>query len=138
MKRIGLLMILCGYSSIEMAGQVLQRPLADYAGPVAYSNTITDAISFTANQAALAALPQFSATIYMERRFLLAELSNSTIAAGMPTVHGNIGLVMRYNGFSEYNQTQLGIAYARKLGSKASIGGQINYHNINISIVTNR
>lgn len=133
MKRIGLVMILCGYSSMEMACQVSQRPLAGYAGPAAYNNTITDVISFTANQAALAALPQFSATIYMERRFLLAELSSYTIAAGMPAAHGNVGAVMYYNGFSEYNQMQFGITYARRLGSKASIGGQINYHTINIA-----
>jgi hypothetical protein len=130
MKRTVLVMIVWGCSSMEMAGQ---RPLADYAGPAAYSNTITDAISFTDNQAALAALPRFSGTIYMERRFLLTALSNYTVAAGMPSVHGNIGFVMQYNGFSEYNQTQFGAVYAKRLGSKASIGGQINFHNLNIA-----
>jgi hypothetical protein len=38
-----------------------------------------------------------------------------------------------YAGFSDYNETQLGLAYAKRLGSKADIGVQFNYNAIRIA-----
>ena len=51
----------------------------------------------------------------------------------MPTSSGNFGLKAGYYGFSEYNETQLGLAYARKLGTKLDIGVQFNYNGVSIS-----
>ncbi len=38
-----------------------------------------------------------------------------------------------YYGFSDYNETQIGLAYGRKLGTKVDIGAQFNYNAIRIS-----
>ena len=51
---------------------------------------------------------------------------------GLMTKNGNFGLKAGYSGFSDYNETQLGLAYARKLGSKIDVGVQFNYNGIRI------
>lgn len=116
------------------AGQTVRRPVAAfYTGLGAYSITHADVFSFTANQASLAQIKNSSAGAYGERRFLLEELSLYQAAAALPTSSGNFGLKAGYYGFSDYNETQLGLAYARKLGGKADLGVQFNYNNVRIS-----
>ncbi len=120
--------------NILLSAQTLRRPLAAaYTGLGAYSINHVDAFSFISNQASLAQLKNISAGVYGERRFLLSELNNYTAVVGLPTNSGNFGLKAGYSGFSDYNETQLGIAYGRKLGSKVDIGAQFNYHGIRIS-----
>jgi hypothetical protein len=115
-------------------GQVLRRPIAvPYAGFGACSLNHIDVFSFTSNQASLAQLKNLSAGVYGERRFLLSELSNYNAVVGLPTHSGNFGLNAGYSGFSDYNETQLGLAYARKLGSKVDAGVQFNYNGIRIA-----
>lgn len=118
---------------IYSTAQTLRRPVAAaYLGNGAYSINHGDVFSFTANQAALAQLKNISAGIYGERRFLLAELNNYTAAIGIPTTSGNFGLKAVYSGFTDYNETQLGLAYGRSLGQKIDIGVQFNYHGIKV------
>ena len=99
----------------------------------AYSNHHIDVFSFHANPAALVKLSSSSAGVYSERRFLLKELSLYNLAAAVPTHSGNFGLDARYYGFADYNETQLGIAYARNLGTKADVGIQFNYYTVKIA-----
>jgi len=122
------------FSSLFTQAQTLRRPVAAaYTGLGAYSIDHADVFSFTSNQASLAQLKNISVGVYGERRFLLNELNNYTAVAGLPTHSGNFGLRAGYSGFTDYNETQLGLAYARKLGSKVDIGAQFNYHGIRIS-----
>ena len=121
-------------TGITARSQNLHRPiLATYTGLGAYSLTNADVFSFIANQASLAQLKNASAGVFGERRFLLTELNNYTAALGLPTKSGNFGLKAGYYGFSDYNETQLGLAYARKLGNKLDIGAQFNYNGIRIA-----
>lgn len=114
-----------------MQSQTLRKPVAaPYTGLGAYSLNHVDVFSFTANQAALAQLKNVSAAVYGERRFLLSELNNYTAAIGLQTSSGNFGLKAGYSGFSDYNETQIGLAYARNLGKKIDIGVQFNYNGI--------
>jgi len=117
-----------------LCAQTLRRPIAaPYTGFGAYSLNHVDAFSFISNQAALAQLKNIAAGIYGERRFMLNELNNYTAVIGIPVHPGNFGFKTNYSGFSDYNETQLGLAYARKLGSKADIGIQFNYNRIRIA-----
>ncbi len=133
-KKSTLLLIAAFFSTCFLQGQTLRRPVAaPYIGLGAYSLNHVDVFSFTANQASLAQLKNAAVGVYGERRFLLAELNNYTAALALPTNSGNFGLKMGYFGFSDYNETQIGLAYGRKLGSKVDIGAQFNYNGIRIA-----
>ena len=117
-----------------MSAQAVRSPVSTaYVGIGAYSSQHPDVFSFTANQAALAKVPSPCAGVYAEKRFFLDELGLYDAAVGVPTHSGNFGLDARYFGFSEYNETQLGLAYARSLGSKIDLGIQFNYYGIRIA-----
>jgi len=132
-RKIFLLLSILLCSSVLQA-QTLRRPIgAPYSSLGAYSVEQTDVFSFTANQAALAELKNSSAGMYGERRFMLAELANYTAVVAVPTSSGNFGLKTNFSGFADYNETQLGLAYARKLGKKIDVGVQFNYSSIRIA-----
>jgi hypothetical protein len=127
-------LILCSVITPFIQGQTLRRPVAaNYIGLGAYSLNHVDIFSFTANPASAAQLKNAAAGVYGERRFLLSELNNYTAAFGLPTNTGNFGLKAVYYGSSDYNETQLGLCYGRKLGSKIDIGAQFNYNGIRIA-----
>ena len=113
--------------------QTVRRPVAAaYTGLGSYSINHVDVFSFTSNQAALAQVKKFTAGMYGEKRFLLEELSLYQAAFALPTASGNFGLKAGYYGFSDYNESQIGLAYARKLGEKLDMGVQFNYNGIKI------
>jgi hypothetical protein len=114
--------------------QTVRRPVAAlYTGLGAYSIDHADVFSFTSNQASLAQMKHASAGVYGERRFLLDELALYQLAIAVPTKSGNFGVKAGYYGFSDYNESQMGLAYGRKLGSKVDVGVQFNYNAIRIS-----
>ena len=114
--------------------QILHKPMAaTYTGLGAYSLNHVDVFSFTANQAALAQVKNTAVGLYGEKRFLLSDLNYFNAVLAMPASTGNFGLKTGYYGFSEYNETQVGLAYSRKLGNKVDIGAQFNYNSIRIS-----
>ena len=132
--RLIFLFFIVVYDVISANGQQLRRPVAvPYTGLGAYSISHADVFSFTANQASLAQLKNAGVAVYGERKFLLSELNNYTAAFGLPTQSGNFGLKAGYYGFSDYNETQLGLAYGRKLGDKVDLGAQFNYNGILIA-----
>ncbi len=129
--RVLILLLLFPFS---VHSQILYQPVASpYLGLGAYSISQADVFSFTSNQASLAQIKKASAGVYSERRFLLSELNFYSAAVALPTSSGNFGLEAGYFGFSEYNETQLGLAYARKLGSKVDIGVQFDYNSLQIA-----
>ncbi|MEI9944458.1 MAG: hypothetical protein WDN26_09605 [Chitinophagaceae bacterium] len=128
------LLIFSLITGLSVPGQFLKKPIAvAYTGLGAYSLQQADVLSFSANQASLAQIKNAAAGVYGERRFLLAELNNYSGAFALPTSSGNFGLNVNYYGFSDYNESQLGLAYARSLGSKVDLGVQFNYNNIRIA-----
>ena len=115
-------------------GQTVRRPVAAvYTGLGAYSINHVDIFSFINNQASLAQIKNAVAGVYGERRFMLTELSLYQLAIAVPTNSGNFGVKAGYFGFSDYNESQMGLAYARKLGSKVDVGVQFNYNGIQVS-----
>ncbi len=117
-----------------LTAQNFHTPVAaGYSKLTTYSSHHGDAFSFSGNQAALANAKNFSAGIYGERRFMLQELSLYNLAAALPTPSGNFGLRGSYYGNSEYNESQIGLAYGRNLGNIISIGAQFNYNFFQIS-----
>lgn len=114
--------------------QILRRPISiPYTGLGAYSVNNVDVLSFITNQASLAQIKTPALAVFGEKRFLLSELNNFTTGIAIPTTSGNFGIKAGFYGFNEYNETQLGFAYGRKLGSKMDVGAQFNYNGIRIS-----
>jgi len=55
-----------------------------------------------------------------------------TAVIALPTNEGNFGLQADYIGFKNYNESQIGIAYARSAGSKLDVGVKFNYYSFTI------
>ncbi len=122
------------YFPLVPFSQTVRSPVsASYIGLGAYSNSHIDVFSFHSNQASLAGIKNATAGIYGEKRFLLNELGLYDAAIALPTSSGNFGLDARYYGFSDYNEGQFGLAYARSLGSKVDVGVQFNYYDVRVA-----
>lgn len=120
-------------ASLDLPAQVLRNPMAaSYPGLSAYSKN-TDIFCVTANQASLANLQAPAAGLFAENRFLLEELKSCTLVLGLPTRSGNFGLHLSYSGFSLFNETSSGLAYARALGENVDLGVQFNFHGIQMA-----
>jgi hypothetical protein len=136
-KLISTLSFLC-FFYFTLNAQLIRKPVAaSYPGSGAYSLNYADVFSFISNQASLAQLKHTSVGVYGERRFFLGELKYYKATIGLLTRTGNFGLETGYYGFADYNETKLGLAYGRKLGSKLDIGAQFNYHGIRITTYGN-
>lgn len=115
--------------------QVLRQPLSvRYAGLGAYSRQFADVFSATSNQASLANLPNGAMAVYGERRFMMEELNGYAAIAALPLAsYGTVGVQADYFGSSSgFNESQLGIIYARKITRQMDVGFKVNYHNARV------
>jgi hypothetical protein len=96
------------------------------------SNQHHDVFSFLSNQAVLAGVKSFSAGFYSEEKFMVKELTIHQLALNFPTHSGNFGLSGCYFGFTDYNESKFGLAYARNLGSQLALGVQFNFQSLKI------
>jgi len=94
--------------------------------------TLYDFFAVSHNQAGLAKMNHMAAGVYFENRFLVEELSFGAGAFVLPTQSGVLGISFTYFGFELYNETKIGLAYARDFGDRFSTGLQLNYHNTGI------
>ncbi len=95
--------------------------------------TLYDFWAISHNQAGLARMQNMAAGVYFENRFLIQELSFGAGAIVYPTESGVLGFNFTYFGFELYNESKVGLAYAREFGERFSAGVQLNYHNTNIA-----
>lgn len=113
--------------------QSLRKPVAaSYIGLGAYSIHHADVFSITSNQAALAQIKNPSFGVYGEKRFLLAATNMYSTIFALPTEQGNFAFQADYFGYKNYNESQLGIAYARSAGTKLDLGVKFNYYSFSI------
>jgi hypothetical protein len=116
-----------------MHAQSIRYPVSlPYINLTAYSNKQNDPVSFISNQAALAGIQQIGIGIYGEQRFSLAANSSYIAAACLPTTKGNLGLQLNYAGFKNFNESKVGLAYAKSLGKKVDVGMQFNYYSYRV------
>ena len=126
------------FSIILAFGQPVRKPIAaPYLGLGAYSLNHVDAFSVTSNQASLAQIKNTVLGVYGERRFLMGVTDMYSSIFVLPTEQGNFALQADYFGFKNYNESQLGLAYARSLGSKLDIGIKFNYYSYRIPLYQN-
>lgn len=128
------LVILFFFLTLRGGSQTVHSPITTpYIGFGAYGNRNIDVFSISSNQASLAKINKPSAGVYGEKRFLLNELGLYNAKIVIPTSSGNFAFNASYFGFSEYNESQFGLAYARSLGTKVDVGVQFNYYAVRIA-----
>lgn len=86
----------------------------------------SDINSIFNNQAGLANLQNMGFILSSEQRFALAELNSFGGGFALPTNSGTFGVSVHYFGFDSYNESKIGLSYARKLMDKLSIGVQFD------------
>ncbi len=119
--------------AIVTEAQSLRAPVSSaYTLLNSYSTKQNDVFSFTNNSAALARQKGFSAGAYGENRFLIKEMNHYSAVANLPTSKGNFGLQADYFGDKNFNEYQLGFAYARPVGNNFDLGAQFNYYSSQI------
>lgn len=82
---------------------------------------------FFINPARLAAARKFSAALYAEQRFRMAELAAYQLSAAIPVAAGSFGISGGWFGGGGYRQSEIGLAYARGLGARVNLGVGFHY-----------
>ena len=86
------------------------------------------------NQANIAYLKNVSGSVYYENKYLVKEMSLQAAAFVLPTKNkGVFGISFTRFGYSLYNESKYGLAYAKSFGPNFSAGVQLNYHNLHIA-----
>jgi hypothetical protein len=129
MKAIITFLLFVAISTVAFAGGDNFTAGARAASMGDASITLSDVFSTTTNQAGLAFMNEFAFGIYSDRKFVSAQTNNFNVAIAMPFGQkiGAFGLSVNYYGFRLYNETKMGLAYARKFGEKFSAGIQFDY-----------
>jgi hypothetical protein len=89
--------------------------------------SIYDFWGISHNQAGMARQQNPAAGFYFENRFLAREMSLGAGAFLLPAASGVFGLSLTYFGYSQYNESKIGVAYARRFSERLSAGIQLNY-----------
>lgn len=79
------------------------------------------------NQAGLVAVERFSAGVFYQSRYAIAELATAGAGVALPAAGGVFGLTYVQYGYSGYREQRAGLAYARKLGENFDVGIQFDY-----------
>ncbi len=79
------------------------------------------------NQAGLSDFKNIALGFYYNNPFFLKELSLKTAAFVLPTKSGVFGVNLNYFGYKLYNESKLGLAYAKSFGKMFSTGIQLDY-----------
>jgi len=84
------------------------------------------------NQAGMAGMAGFGVITSASQPFTLSELNGVAVGVAIPFSSGVFGLRIQSFGFEEYRQNGAGLAFARKLGGRLSLGAQFDYWNLRI------
>ncbi|MDB5191931.1 MAG: hypothetical protein JWQ96_1494 [Segetibacter sp.] len=115
------------WNILAYAQQVRQPVALNYVGIGTYSKNFNDVFSASVNQASLAQLKSGGFGVYGERRFLLDELNQYSAIIALPTTTGTFAIQGDYFGSTHYNESQVGIAYGRKITERIDVGVKFNY-----------
>ena len=113
-----------------MAGIPEEQPSSRAAGLGYSTASLTDGWSLFHNQAGLGYQESTWIGVHHENRFITPELSFSALGALIPVKPGAIGVSIKRLGFSQFNQTKVGLAYGMQLAPTLSAGIQLNAHHI--------
>lgn len=110
------------------AGSDIQLPAGGRSSGLGNASVaLSDFWSIQNNQAGLGSLQSIAASFYYQNRFLVSELGSGAFGLVLPTQSGVFGLSYRNFGYSQYQETKIGLAYGRQFGERFSAGLQIDY-----------
>jgi len=89
----------------------------------------SDLWSVTHNQAGLSLLTKPTLGLFYENRFALKELGLKAAAFAYPTASGVFAIDLMQFGYSKYNESRVGLAFAKSFGKKFSAGIKFDYLN---------
>ena len=89
--------------------------------------TLNNVWSNLNNQAGLAQINNLTIGIGSKNNFGIKELSTHFALLALPVNGGVFGLNINYTGFELYNDTKIGLAFAKKLSDHFNVGIQIDY-----------
>ncbi len=123
------ILIIAVFLQVNLTAQNSSAPMSGARGLAMgdAAATFSDIHSIFSNQAGIAFMEGLGFSVGAERRFLTSEINSIIGGFAYPTNAGTFGLSLNYFGFSGYNEQKIGIAYARKLSKKISIGAQLDY-----------
>ena len=110
-----------------LPAQPLLMPVGKNTAAGSYSRHFQNVIAAWSNPAGLSCLPEFSAGIYAENRFLLKAASLYAVMAAIPVQAGAFGGSITRLGNAAWYQQRISGAYGRSLGRKLGIGLMFNY-----------
>lgn len=121
MKNI-LLSLLLAATAPTWSQSLLEPYATRWQRLAALAPSFTSAEAQEHNPASIASLEKPAAALSAERRFLLAALSSYRMHASLPVPGGAAGFGMVCGGSPDWREWSLRGSYARRLGSKASLG----------------
>lgn len=132
MKKLLLLFAIALFGYNGWAGNENYPVGARQAGMANAGLCITDIWAVYHNQANLAGLENMAASVHYENRFMVKQLSMQGAAFALPTKSGVFGVSFSRFGYSQYNESKYGLAFAKAFGENFYAGVQLNYLNTHI------
>lgn len=123
-----LFLILMHHKSLHAAND--NRVLGSRSAALGHTSVmIPDFWSFSHNQAGLGFYDHFALGVHHENTFLVSEYSLHAIGLTLPALQGTFSLNYTFFGYSQFNESKVGLAYGRSFGEKFAAGIQLDYLN---------
>ncbi|RNL52296.1 hypothetical protein D7004_12060 [Pedobacter jejuensis] len=94
---------------------------------------VTDVWALQANPSGITSIEKPTASINYIKHLFSNEISTQALVAVLPFQNNFVGASFQRYGFSEYNESKVGFAYAKKFGEKLSLSLNGNYHQLKIN-----
>ncbi|HMG14686.1 MAG TPA: hypothetical protein VK590_04515 [Saprospiraceae bacterium] len=91
-----------------------------------------------ANPASIANASNFQSSLFLDQRFAVNELKSISASLLLPTKSGNFAASFNRFGYEVYSENMVQLSYGRKILNNLSIGGAIQYYNVNIQEYGNK
>ncbi|MGM9475856.1 hypothetical protein ACS5PU_05470 [Pedobacter sp. GSP4] len=94
---------------------------------------VPDLWALQANPSGITGIERPTFSLNYIKHLFSNELSTQAFAAVVPLSRNYLGASFQRYGFSEYSESKIGFAYAKKFGNKLSAAINANYHQLKIS-----
>ncbi len=125
---VKLSIICCAFTTVAQAQNLGRFAGGRSEGLSRASVTFRDAWSAQNNIAGSGFLEDIQIGLSHQNRFLVQEFALSHTALTVPTKVGSFSATASYFGFDLYNETTVGIGFARTFGKRFSAGLKAQYH----------